>query len=51
MLNVLSSKWRQLTESALSVKRSMDIFKGAEPSWLVSKRKLKFDAVSEEVKR
>ena len=29
----------------------MEILKGEEPSWLVSKRKVRFDALSEEVKR
>ena len=29
----------------------MEILKGEEPSWLVSKRTVRFDAVSEEVKR
>ena len=33
------------------IKRRMEILKGEEPSWLVSKRKVRFDAVSEEVKR
>ena len=33
------------------IKRRMEILKGEEPSWLVSKRKARFDAVPEEVKR
>lgn len=33
------------------IKRRMEILKGEEPSWLVSKRKVRFDAVPEEVKR
>ena len=33
------------------IKRRMEILKGEEPSWLVSKRKVRFDALSEEVKR
>lgn len=33
------------------IKRRMEILKGEEPSWLISKRKVRFDAVPEEVKR
>ena len=33
------------------IKRRMEILKGEKPSWLVSKRKVRFDALSEEVKR